>query len=248
MNFFLSYCISSLHKQRAAVSGASNELAGVSTENEVLVLDRVTGSCRCSIRFVPSEASTFFVRIGGQRKAVMEYRELEKYPGYRVGSDGSVWTCLVRKKMRGQTGGTKCFIGTDWKLLKPNFCATGGYRRVSIRGKSKKVHTLVLEAFVGPRPPGMECRHLDGNPQNAARENLVWGTPKENTRDHFRHGTHVDNRGEKSAHAKLTAEQVSEIRILCAGGIAQKEIRQRFGLSKSCVSKIVSGKAWKNLP
>ena len=28
------------------------------------------------------------------------------------------------------------------------------------------VHKLVLLAFVGPRPKGMQCRHLDGDPGN----------------------------------------------------------------------------------
>lgn len=52
------------------------------------------------------------------------------------------------------------------------------------------IHHLVLEAFVGPRPQGCECRHLDGNPTNNILTNLVWGTHVENMRDRARHGTH----------------------------------------------------------
>lgn len=56
--------------------------------------------------------------------------------------------------------------------------------------KMVKVHTLVLTAFDGPRPDGLECRHLDGNPDNNWLSNLRWGTPSQNTHDAVRHGTH----------------------------------------------------------
>lgn len=51
------------------------------------------------------------------------------------------------------------------------------------------VHSLVLQAFVGPAPDGTECRHLDGNPDNNHLANLRWGTRSENILDTVRHGT-----------------------------------------------------------
>lgn len=59
-------------------------------------------------------------------------------------------------------------------------------------GKRRKwhVHTLVLTAFVGPCPEGMQCLHGDGDPKNNRVENLRWGTPSENSLDSVRHGTH----------------------------------------------------------
>lgn len=65
------------------------------------------------------------------------------------------------------------------------FTASGTPRRVN-----RKVHHLVLEAFVGPRPEGMECLHWDDNPSNNRLENLRWGTHSENTMDSIRNGTH----------------------------------------------------------
>lgn len=50
------------------------------------------------------------------------------------------------------------------------------------------VHRIVLEAFVGPRPKKMVCRHLDGNSLNNNLSNLKWGTPKENAQDMVKHG------------------------------------------------------------
>ncbi len=54
-----------------------------------------------------------------------------------------------------------------------------------------RVHVLVLEAFVGPRPPGQEVRHLDGDSSRSVLSNLAWGTKSENGYDRVRHGTHT---------------------------------------------------------
>lgn len=52
------------------------------------------------------------------------------------------------------------------------------------------VHRLVLMAFVGPAPAGMEACHNDGDPSNNHLTNLRWDTHSENNRDQVRHGTH----------------------------------------------------------
>lgn len=79
------------------------------------------------------------------------------------------------------------------RVLKP-FVHNGLYQRVHlcIGGLRHKafVHVLVLEAFVGPCPPGMEARHVhDRDPLNCCLWNLAWGTKLENGSDRVRHGT-----------------------------------------------------------
>jgi hypothetical protein len=54
----------------------------------------------------------------------------------------------------------------------------------------RKIHTLVLLAFVGPRPEGMVSRHLSGDPSDARLVNLIYGTQSQNLRDAVAHGTH----------------------------------------------------------
>lgn len=54
----------------------------------------------------------------------------------------------------------------------------------------KNVHRLVLIAFVGPCPQGMEACHNDGNPANNHLSNLRWDTHKSNMEDKVKHGTH----------------------------------------------------------
>lgn len=57
-----------------------------------------------------------------------------------------------------------------------------------------KVHSLVLLAFVGPRPSGADARHLDGSRDNNRLSNLSWGSRSDNLRDSVGHGTHPQSR------------------------------------------------------
>lgn len=61
---------------------------------------------------------------------------------------------------------------------------SGGPRRDAL------VHHLVLEAFVGPRPDGMEGCHWNDIPTDNRVENLRWDTRSANQLDSVRNGTH----------------------------------------------------------
>lgn len=73
-----------------------------------------------------------------------------------------------------------------------------GHRRVTLHSAGKRsrflVHRLVLTAFVGPCPDGMEGCHGDGNPANNHLENLRWDTKPANSADSIRHRTHPSAR------------------------------------------------------
>ncbi|MFP7833122.1 NUMOD4 motif-containing HNH endonuclease [Marisediminicola sp. LYQ134] len=57
------------------------------------------------------------------------------------------------------------------------------------------VHTLVLEAHVGPRPsPAHQGCHRDGDPTNNRVSNLRWDTASANAFDAVRHGRHPQAR------------------------------------------------------
>ena len=105
--------------------------------------------------------------------------------------------------------------------------------------KIVRPHKLVLEAFVGKAPQGMECCHNDGNQQNNRLENLRWDTPKNNHVDKLKHGT--SNTGERCNWAKLTKAQVIAIR---ADTRTQKEIAAEYGVQQSQISRIKNGVRW----
>ncbi len=105
--------------------------------------------------------------------------------------------------------------------------------------KIVRPHKLVLEAFVGKAPQGMECCHNDGNQQNNRLENLRWDTPKNNHADKLKHGT--SNTGERCNWAKLTKAQVISIR---ADIRTQKEIATEYRVQQSQISRIKNGVRW----
>jgi hypothetical protein len=74
-------------------------------------------------------------------------------------------------------------------MLRPGPSNYGHLSVVLGRRNTRMVHTLVLEAFVGPRPPGKEACHGNGQPGDNRLSNLRWGTRSENIADAVRHGT-----------------------------------------------------------
>lgn len=116
------------------------------------------------------------------------------------------------------------------------------------QSRTARVHTLVLTTFIGPRPVGMECRHLDGDKTNNHVGNLCWGTRKENVKDSSIQGTHhvfPPHAADLSWNAKLTSTQVTDIREEYArGGVTQKELGIRYGVVHQTIHCIVRRKIW----
>jgi hypothetical protein len=165
-----------------------------------------------------------------------QYRDVPDFPGYRVGDDGSVWGRLSLNGI----GPMK----DDWRRLSPGNCR--GYHLYGLqrggRRYNRTAHRLVLEAFVGPRPPGTECCHGDGNRGNNALANLRWDTRKSNHADALRHGTHP--RGEGHGNATMTEADVEAVAVLLAEGFSRTEVALQTGVDLGTVSRIALGKAW----
>lgn len=125
-----------------------------------------------------------------------------------------------------------------------------GYYQVGLSVDGRKnhpyIHRLVCEAFSGPCPEGMECRHKDGDRSNNQSTNLAWGTRVEQNQDRNSHGT--SNRGERHGLSKLTTEQVLEIRRLAATGWTQGDLAEQYGVCQQTISDIVVRRKWAWLP
>ncbi|WP_418888451.1 NUMOD4 motif-containing HNH endonuclease [Mycolicibacterium neoaurum] len=121
---------------------------------------------------------------------------------YEVSDDGD-----VRSIDREVTDGnrTRTFRGRQLRAAS----TPRGHRYVTLsregRTKTRLVHHLVLEAFVGPRPPGHEACHGNGLPEDNRRRNLRWDTRSSNVRDSVRHGTHNKLRHNRIPSPKGTA-------------------------------------------
>jgi hypothetical protein len=124
--------------------------------------------------------------------------------------------------------------------------AKRGYRTVALMRNGERstryVHHLVAEAFVGPRPDGMDCAHLDGTRTNNVPSNLRWVTRKENLSHRVTHGTM--NYGAANGSAKLTADDALVIRRLASTGTRQRVIARKYGVCQQAISNVVRGKTW----
>jgi hypothetical protein len=169
----------------------------------------------------------------------VEYRDIPGFPGYRVGDDGSIWSRWDWRQHRGR-----------WHELRDGDHKSG-YRSVALSLNKtlvrRRVHRLVLEAFVGSCPPGMECCHNDGNPRNNRLDNLRWDTRSSNVRDQIRHGTHFPlshHYGSRNNSAKLTEDDIPKIRELIAEGLSNSKIGRRFNVHETTISQIRLRKTW----
>lgn len=169
----------------------------------------------------------------------VEYRQIDGFPGYRVGSDGTVWS---RMRWGGREADVLC---GDWRQLKLDQ-RKYGHQYVTLRNESVRarfqVHHLVLQAFIGPRPHGLEGCHEDGNASNNSAGNLRWGTHKSNMEDRSRHRTLS---GERHGRAVINQEQADAIRKRWQAGEKVAALAREFGISESQGHRVAKGQQWK---
>lgn len=108
--------------------------------------------------------------------------------------------------------------------------ASGQARRDARR--QAMVGVFVLEAFVGPRPPGHECCHINGDCSDDRLVNLRWGTRADNVADAMQHGT-----------LRTPKNHISDaaVRAMCCAyrhGISTRVLRERFSVSARTVTHI----------
>lgn len=158
------------------------------------------------------------------------WRDVAQCPAYQVSDRGR-----VRHKAKGTIKGAPI--------------ARNGYRVVNLWtaniGRVYTVHSLVAEAFIGPRPEGWSVNHIDGDKLNNLPENLEYMTLADNTRHQARTGLGV--RGERSPFAKLTEAQAKEIKIRSNNGERTSALAKEFGVGSPIISQIKNGSRWKHL-
>jgi hypothetical protein len=167
------------------------------------------------------------------------WKDIPKFEGFYMVSDlGRVKS--VERTVSYSDGRSRIF---PERVLRPR-PDRHGYLIVSLHKNGRwkgTIHTLVLNAFVGPPKDNEIGRHFpDRDPSNNALTNLGWGTKQQNQIDREFHRT--GNHGARNAQSKLSEGDVSNIREM--SGTLSK-IAQIFGVTEGTISLIRRRKTWK---
>lgn len=154
-------------------------------------------------------------------------QKIHGYTHYLIDRDGNVFSQTLSQRSQKSTwlrNGYKCVTLYE-----------AGVKR------NEYIHKLLLETYVGKRPRGTVCRHIDGNKFNNSLTNICWGTYSQNQLDRITAGNH--NRGERHGMNKYSREFVEKVRTMVKG-TRQKDVAKELGISASTVSSLVTT-GWK---
>lgn len=142
------------------------------------------------------------------------WKQIPGFPNYDVSNYGRIISYALKEP----------------KLLKPGV-SSSGHLTVALTGHvSKCVHALVLLAFVGPCPAGMEVLHRNGVKTDNRLTNVHYDTRSENGKDASRHGKSRFREG--------------DIRAMRASGKSGSALARDYGVSQALISKILMGEIY----
>ena len=167
------------------------------------------------------------------------WKDIPGYEGlYQVSNLGRVKSLPHWIQRRNVLTGGVSKVLTPEKILKPQ-PQKSGHLDVKLGthpAKHHRIHRLVMLAFCGPCPPGMEVCHNDSDPTNNRLDNLRYDT---------RSGNKVDSvKILRCPSQKLDPEQVLRIRGMIANGDGTTKIADTFGVTTPTICSIKYGRSW----
>lgn len=179
-------------------------------------------------------------------------RPLPRFPGYFGGDDGHIWSTKkgTPKRLKEQTHPKLRMQVVS--LYRPDRRydrrLSNGTVKSCVLAEVRYVHLLVAAVWLPPKPaPGFTIDHEDENRLNNRPGNLRWMTTQQNTQAYL--DNHPDlprHRGEGNGQAKLSEQQVRELRTL-RGQMTQRMAADLFGVAKSTVASVWRGRTWRHV-
>lgn len=126
---------------------------------------------------------------------------------------------------------------------------TRGYGQFSWKGKQYAAHRLSYTLNKGPIPEGHNVCHECDNRQCINPDHLYAGTQADNMLDKEMRRRGDQPYGEFHYRHELTNANIIEMRKLWkTGNYYQRELAERFSVSRDAVHKIVNYKTYRHLP
>ena len=158
---------------------------------------------------------------------------------FRIDEDGRIWRIAIK-------GCVNKFIKIPEREMKN--LNSRGYIQMSLRKNGKtyfcRAHRIVWTYFNGEIPDDKEINHKNGVKTDNRPENLELVISSENKKHAYRTGLKIIQKGEKHYKAKLTENDIKEIRKRCSSGETQRSVAKDFNITSPHVCLIVNRKRW----
>lgn len=156
---------------------------------------------------------------------------------YKIDDEGKLW------RLKG---------GKTNRDIKPKLSGRkmpNGYIQVRVSHKGKiyhcYLHRIIWIYYNGDIPKGLQINHIDGDKSNNTLNNLRLATPSQSKKYAVKSIGCWE--GVRNGMAKLTKENVLQIRELAITNTTHKDIAESFGMSQSHISDIIHQRSWKHI-
>lgn len=156
-----------------------------------------------------------------------EFKQIPSFPRYSINQEGTIIIDLI-------TGKRKIIPPYD---IKTPYRSVMLYTDSKIKGhistrqtKNRRVHTLVAEAHIGPRPNDFVIDHIDGDRYNNHVNNLEYVTPQENAL-----------RGNNTKYL-FSKNDIKEMKKLREEGTSYQEIAELYDCVYMVIYNICTGR------
>ena len=123
-----------------------------------------------------------------------------------------------------------------------------GYKLISLKGKSKRVHRLVAEAFIKNPNNLSQINHKNGDKGDNRVENLEWCDQSKNQQHKYDELGSLGPVGELNGNSKFDKDKVLHIKLLLEhSNLMQKDIAELTGVTPNYVSEIKLGRRWSHV-
>lgn len=141
----------------------------------------------------------------------------------------------------------KLSIGVDNDCWLWTGCTRGvkSYGFLRVDGKNLYAHRLAYKFYCGDIPKDMYVLHKCDNPMCCNPNHLFLGSPQDNMTDMVNKKRSLT--GERNHKAKLTENDISDIRFLFGMGVAVTTLAKEYGVATTQIRYIKYGKTWKHV-